>query len=82
LVGAVRILSIVACGRLAERHCRKTGEPVPVEQLVHMLEAHDVLTDRAEASIRLAVTIGRLDAVTDDEGRQCVTLPDARGEVA
>jgi hypothetical protein len=71
----VRVLSIVACGRLAERHCREAGEPVLVEQLVRMLEAHDVLTDRAQASIRLAVTIGRLTAVTDEQGRQCVTLP-------
>ena len=82
LAVAVRILSIVACGRLAERHCRKAGQPLPVEQLVRMLEAHDVLTDRAQASIRLAVTVGRLDAVTDREGRQCVQIPDRGEEVA
>jgi hypothetical protein len=79
---SVRILSIVACGRLAERHCRKARAPIPIEQLVRMLEAHDVLTDRAQASIRLAVTIGRLEAVTDDDGRACVRLPAARGAVA
>ena len=79
----MRVLSIVACGRLAERHCRKAGGgPVPIEQLVPMLEAHDVLTDRAPASIRLAVTVGRLDAVTDREGRQCVQIPDKGEEVA
>ena len=32
----MRVLSIVACGRLAERHCRKAGEPVSVEHLVGM----------------------------------------------
>jgi len=68
----------LACGRLAERHCRKAGAPVPIEQLVAMLEAHDVLTDRAQASIRLAVTIGRLEAVTDSEGNTCVRVPTKR----
>jgi hypothetical protein len=75
-------LSIVACGRLAERHCRKAGKPVPVEQLVSWLEGLDVDVDRARASIRLACTIGRLEAITDSEGRACVQLPDQRKEVA
>jgi hypothetical protein len=73
----VRVLSIVACGRLAERHCRKAGGAVPIDALVHMLEAHDVQPDRAQASIRLACTIGRLEATTV-EGKPCVRVPDNR----
>ena len=72
------MLSIVACGRLCERACRQAAAPVPIADFVAMLEAHDVLTDRAEASIRLAVTIGRLEALTDDEGQPCVRIPAER----
>ena len=74
----MRILSIVACGRLCERTCRQASAPVPISELVEMLEGHDVLTDRAHASIRLATTIGRLEAVTDDEGNACVRIPAER----
>jgi hypothetical protein len=78
----VRVLSLTATGRLAERIVRKAGEPMPVDTLVTTLEAHDVETSRARAGIQLAVIVGRLEGTTDNEGRQCVTLPAAQGEVA
>lgn len=77
----MRILSLTATGRLAERIVRQTGGLVPVEQLVCWLEGLDVETDRARAGVHLATIVGRLDAV-DDEGRPCVRLPSARAEVA
>jgi hypothetical protein len=74
----MRILSLTAACRLAERIVRQAGQPVPVEQLVSWLEGLEVDVDRAQASIRLAVTVGRLDAVTDDDGVACIRLPDDR----
>ncbi len=54
------ILSLPAVGRLAERHLRQHGQPIPRAQLIKALEAIDVPDDRAAAGIRLAITIGRL----------------------
>jgi hypothetical protein len=39
-------------------------------------------SERARAGIRLATFGGRLEAVTDDEGRACVRIPEKRDEVA
>lgn len=77
-----RILSIIAVGKLAERRCRELARPVSIDELVAWLESCEVDVDRAHAGVRLAVYVARLDAVTDDEGRACVKLPEARDEVA
>ncbi len=54
------ILSLPAIGRLAERYCRQHGQPIPRAELVKQLASVDVPPDRADAGIRLAVTVGRL----------------------
>jgi hypothetical protein len=70
------VLSLVAIGRLAERHLRQADQPVPVEQVVRWLvDAFAVDLDRAQAGVRLAVTVGRLEAIGDNDGRPCLQLP-------
>ncbi len=54
------ILSLPAIGRLAERHVRQHGQPIPRAALVKWLTSIDVPDDRADAGLRLACTIGRL----------------------
>ncbi len=54
------ILSLPAVGRLAERYCRQHGQPVPRADLLKQLVLVDIPPDRADAGIRLAVTVGRL----------------------
>jgi hypothetical protein len=71
----VRVLSLTAACRLAERIVRKAGEPVTVEQLVKLIEAQDVDIERARAGVALATVVGRLEGTTDSEGRQCVGIP-------
>ncbi len=53
------ILSLRAVRQHAERYVRQHG-PTPRAELVKALEAIDVPDDRADAGIRLAITIGRL----------------------
>ena len=67
------VLSLTALSRLAERHVREVGEPVPVEQLVTLLDCID--DARARAGIRLAVIAGRLESTTDDEQQPCIGIP-------
>ena len=78
----MKILSLTATCRLAERIVRKAGKPVPVEELVALIETYDVERERARAGVRLACTVGRLVATDDLEGRPCVQLPDRGEEVA
>ncbi len=54
------ILSLPAIARLAERHVRQHGQPIPRGQLVKSLEMLDVERTRADAGVRLATTVGRL----------------------
>lgn len=54
------ILSLPAVGRVAERHLRQHGQPIPREQLVAWLDSIDVAPERAKAGLRLAITCGRL----------------------
>ena len=54
------ILSLPAIGRLAERHVRQHGQPIPRAALVKWLRSIDVPDDRADAGVRLAITVGRL----------------------
>jgi len=58
------ILSLPAIGRLAERHVRQHGQPIPRAALVKFLRSIDVDVpdDRADAGVRLAITVGRLAA--------------------
>jgi len=70
------ILSVVAVGRLAERSVRQAGEPVVVEQVLDSLVSLGVAVDRAEAGIRLATTIGRLESIERD-GRTYLRIPGA-----
>ena len=75
----MRILSVVAVGRLAERFVRKADDqPMPVADLVALLTNYDVADDRARAGVQLSVIVGRLEGTTDSEGRACVQLPEAR----
>jgi hypothetical protein len=77
------VLSVVAVGRLAERHVRQPGEPVPVEHVVRWLvDSLGVADDRAHAGARLAVTVGRLEAIEDSNGRPCLCLPNERTAAA
>jgi len=71
------VLSLPAAGRLAERIVHDAGAPVTSEQIVTRLEALDIDTERAQAGIRLAVTVGRLEAISGD----CLRIP-ARTEAA
>jgi hypothetical protein len=68
-------LSLTAAGRLAERIVRKTGEPMPVTEVIRILETYDVDIERARAGVALATVVGRLEGTTDSEGRQCVQIP-------
>jgi hypothetical protein len=75
------VLSLTALSRLAERHVREAGGgPVPIEQLVTLLDCIDEA--RARAGIRLAVIAGRLECATDDEQQPCIRVPDNRERAA
>lgn len=50
----MRVLSLTATSRLAERCIRMAGEPMLVSDLIARLESLDVDTERAQAGIRLA----------------------------
>ena len=77
------ILSLVAVARLAERHVRQAGQPVPVEHVVHWLvDSVGVEEDRARAGVRLAVVVCRLEGTTDEDGRACLRLPVEREAAA
>ena len=78
----MRILSLTATSRYATRLVRKAGEPVAPADLVRWLEALDIDTERAEAGIRLALIGARLEAVTDDDQRPCLAIPDPREAAA
>jgi hypothetical protein len=71
----MRVLSLTATSRLAERAVRQAGQTVPVEELVTQLVNLDVEEDRARAGVRLAEIAGRLEVVTDDQDRPCIRLP-------
>jgi hypothetical protein len=74
----VRILSIVACGRLAERLVRQAGQPVPVEEVAARLGSYGIDVDRARAGVQLAVIVGRLEGSADEDGNTCVRVPTKR----
>ena len=77
------VLSVVAVGRLTERHVREAGQPVPVEEVVRWLvDAVGVADDRARAGVRLAVTVGRLETTTDDDDRPSLRIPTEREAAA
>ena len=77
------VLSLPAVGRLAQRHVRQATQPVPVEDVVAWLvNAIGLQDDRARAGVRLAEIVGRLAAVTDDEQRPCLRIPDERERAA
>ncbi len=79
----MRILSIVAVGRLAERRVRQAGDALPVEDVVSWLvDSVGVQDDRARAGVRLATIVGRLEPVKDDNGRPCLRIPDPREAAA
>lgn len=73
----MRILSLTATSRLAERCVRVEGGAVPVDQLVASLASLDVDVERAQAGIRLAVTVGRLEAVADEHGGSQLRIPES-----
>jgi hypothetical protein len=76
----VRVLSIVARADASPNApAAPLTHPSPIATIVALLQDdYDVQPDRAAASIRLAVTIGRLDTTTDDEGTPCVQTPSER----
>jgi len=67
------VLSLVAVGRLAERHIRQATEPVLATALVSWFEHMNVDAERAQAGIRLAVIGARLEQ-TEVDGRPAVQL--------
>jgi hypothetical protein len=71
----VTVVSVVAVCRLAERHVRGVGEPVPVEQIVARLESYGIDRERGRAGCRLAVVVGRLTETTDAAGHRCLRVP-------
>lgn len=76
----MRVLSLTATRKLAERFIRHADEPVAVADALRWLEALDVERSRAEAGIRLGCIAGRLEQTTDDQGRPCLRIP-GRGSV-
>ena len=71
----MRVLSLTATSRLAERCIRLAGEPMLVSDLIARLESLDVDTERAQAGVRLAVTVGRLEAIEDKAGEPWLSIP-------
>jgi hypothetical protein len=77
----VSILSLPATARLLERRIRETG-PATHDQLIAWLTSLDVARDRAEAGLRLAITCGRLELATDDDGHAVYQTPHATERAA
>jgi hypothetical protein len=71
----VTILSLTAIARLAERRCRQADQPVPLTDLLAWLTDLEVETGQAQAGVRLATIVGRLETVEDDERRPCLRIP-------
>jgi len=76
------VLSLTATSRYATRLVRKAGEPVAATDLIRWLEALDIDAERAQAGVRLATIVGRLEATTDDEQRPCLAIPDEQKRAA
>lgn len=75
------ILSTTAIGRLAERHVRLIGQPVPVDQLIDHLEREaGVDRERAAHGLGVAVVMGRLErtAFGDRDALDVVPLATTR----
>jgi len=66
---------------LLERHVHQTG-PTTRDELVAWLMSIDVARDRAEAGVRLAVTCGRRELATDDDGHSVYRTPRAAEQAA
>ena len=71
------VLSIVACGRLAERRC-DSSPGSSVERAVAQLGSYGIDVDRARAGVHLSVIVGRLEGSVDEDGNTCVRVPTKR----
>jgi hypothetical protein len=67
-------LSLTGSSRYAERIVKGASRPVPAHDVIARLVVLGVDLERAQAGVRLAVTVGRLVHIDD-----CLRLPDPGG---